>query len=178
MRDQPNLATRGRESSRSTRTHWSRQERGFRRERIVVGMGTQTFGEMCTPASVRPSNDDDANTLARSEWQVRDWPKKAILIERINRPHEKQDSTSLPMRRSVVPAVTGGSGAGVHGRLSAATRFDCGLGLIGFVVRSHFVSAQRTLGVDLAQALRISSSRAPRRHEQRGPFGAPAPFGC
>jgi hypothetical protein len=57
------------------------------------------------PAGVRFSDDDDANTLARSEWQLRHWPKEAILIEGINRPHEVQDNTSLPMGRSVVPAV-------------------------------------------------------------------------
>ena len=46
------------------------------------------------PAGVRPSDDDDGNTLARSERQLRHWPKKAILIEGINRPHGAQDSTS------------------------------------------------------------------------------------
>jgi len=39
-------------------------------------------------AGVRPSHNDDGYTLTRSERQVGYWPKKAVFIEGIDRPHE------------------------------------------------------------------------------------------
>ena len=50
-------------------------------------------GEIPT-AGVRPSNDDEGNTLARSQRQRGHRPKKAVLIECIDRAHEPEDSTS------------------------------------------------------------------------------------
>ena len=45
-------------------------------------------------AGVRPSNDDDGHALARAERQRGHWPKKAVLIERIDRAHASEDSTT------------------------------------------------------------------------------------
>jgi len=42
---------------------------------------------------VRPPNNDEGNTLTRSQRQRRHRPKETILVERINRAHEPEDST-------------------------------------------------------------------------------------
>jgi hypothetical protein len=43
---------------------------------------------------VRPPNNDENNTLTRSQRQRRHRPKETVLVERINRAHEPEDSIS------------------------------------------------------------------------------------
>ena len=110
-------------------------------------------------AGVRPSNDDDANTFARSKRQIRHWPKEPILIEGINRPHEVQDNTSLPMR-PVNPDQRDLAGRTLACTAGSVPLRACDCHFLLIVCVAQFMSAQRARSPAAAHTLLRPSGAA------------------